>query len=133
MFLFRSFEIKTTLSSHEVLDKVNALIECETDKYYGRTTRDGFFMGENSRKYYMGGSSQNSFAPVAKATVSTENGVTTVAGTIRMHLIVLILFAPVYLVSLILILPCVLIHLLLHFCFFKPAKRLEETLEYLLS
>ena len=49
-----------------------------------------------------------------------------------MNLLVLILFAPIYVVSLLTIVLFPFMLLLLHFAFTKPQKRLEQEIENLL-
>ncbi len=132
LLLFEKCEIKTKLSKNEILKKIDSFADPEYTDYYGSISEDGFFIAEKNRKYFTGGHSQNSFAPVAKAKITESDGMTTVSMVIRMNLLVLILFAPIYFVSLLtgVLFPFMLI--LLHFVFVKPTKRLKEKIDDIL-
>lgn len=75
---------------------------------------------------------KNSFAPIAKGTIVENNEVTTVSIITRMHLLVLIIFAPLYVISLLTVVLFPFMLLLLHFAFVRPQKRLEQEIENLL-
>ena len=132
LFLFEKCEIKTKLSKQEILNRVTSFVDCEHTDYYGSISEYGFFIGEKNIKHFTGGSTQNSFAPVAKAKIIEENGVTSVSMVLRMHLIVMILFIPFYVVSLLTIVMFPLVWILLYFAFIKPTKKLKEQIENLL-
>ena len=131
LFLFEKFEIKTSLSKDKILEKAASLADPEYTDYYGGVSEDGFFIAKKNRRHYTGGHSQNSFAPVARAKVTESDGMTTVSTVIRMNLLVLILFAPIYIISLLTIVLYPFMLILLHFTFIKPAQRLKETIENL--
>jgi hypothetical protein len=132
LFLFEKFEIQTKLSKQEVLKKIDFFLTHEYTDYYGRISDNDFFIAGKNRKHYTGGFSRNSFAPIAKATVTQKEDITVISGVLRMNLLVLIIFIPIYLLSLLLIFPFPFMLVILHFCFFKPAKRLKEALEVFL-
>lgn len=132
LFLFERCEIKTRLSKKEILKKVDYFADPEYTDYYGSISEDGFVIAEKSRKHLTVGYSQNSFAPVAKAKITESDGMTTVSMVIRMNLLVLILFAPIYIIFLLTVVLCPFVFILLHFAFFKPAKRLKEKIEDIL-
>ena len=132
LFLFEKCEIQTKFSKQQVLNRVTSFINYEHMDYYGSVWEDGFFIGEKNRKHITGGHTQNSFAPVAKAKIIEENGVTTVSMVLRMHLLVLILFIPIYIALLLTIVLSPFVWILLYFAFVKPAKKLKLSIENLL-
>ena len=133
LFLFEKCEIKTKLSKQEILNRVTSFVDYEHTDYYGSVSECGFFIGEKNRKHFTGGHTQNSFAPVAKAKITEENGITSVSIVLRMHLMVMILFIPFYVVSLLTIVMFPLVWIWLYFAFIKPAKKLKEQIENLLK
>ena len=132
MLLFEKFEIQTSLSKKEILKKVKSFADPKYTDYYGSISENGFFIGEKNIKYYTGGHSTNSFAPIAKAEINEKEGISSVSVVIRMNILVLVLFVPIYLVSLFLIIPFPIVLAILYFAFIKPAKRLKTILEELL-
>lgn len=132
LFLYEKSEIKTKLSKREILKKIDSFADPEYTDYYGGISEDGFFIAEKSRKYFIGGHSHNSFAPVAKAKITECDGMTTVSMVIRMNLLVLIFFAPIYITSLLTVVLFPFMRLILHFAFVMPAKRLKEKIEDIL-
>jgi len=132
LLLFEKCEIQTKLSKKEILQKIDAFADPQYSDYYGNVSEDGFFVAEKNIKTFAGGHSQNSFAPVAKAKITEKEGVTTVSMVIRMKLLVLILFAPIYIISLLTVVLFPLVLILLYFTFVKPAKRLKNSIEDLL-
>lgn len=132
LFLFEKYEIETRLSKKEILKKIDSFADPEYTDYCGSISEEGFFIAEKIRKSFTGGRSQNPFAPVANAKITEMDGMTTVSLVIRMNLLTLILFAPIYLMSLITVILFPFMLLLTHFAFFKPAKRLKEALENLI-
>ena len=132
LFLFEKFEIQTKKSKKEIIKKISSLAYSEYTDYYGSVSENEFFIVEKSRKPFAGGHIQNSFAPIAKATIEEKDGCSTISGVLRMNILVLILFTPIYLVSLLLIVPFPIMLIILHFAFVKPAERLKEALENIL-
>ena len=132
LFLFEKCEMKTKLSKQEILNRVTSFVDYEHTDYYGSVSECGFFIGERNRKHFTGGHTQTSFAPVAKAKIIEENGVTTVSMVLRMHLLVLILFIPIYIALSLTIVLFPFVWILLYFAFVKPAKKLKLSIENLL-
>ena len=132
LFLFEKCGIKTKLSKQQILTRVTSFLGCEHTDYYGSVSEYGFFIGEKNRKHFTGGRTQTSLAPVAKAKITEENGITSVSIVLRMHLMVMILFIPFYVVSLLTIVMFPLVWILLYFAFIKPTKKLKEQIENLL-
>jgi len=132
LFLFEKCDIKTKLSKKEILQKIDSFADPEYTNYYGSISEDEFFIAEKNIKHFNGGHSHNSFAPVAKAKITESDGMTTVSMVIRMNLLALILFAPIYLVSLLTVVLFPFMLILLRFAFVKPAKRLKEKFEDIL-
>ena len=130
--LFEKFEIQTKLSKKEILKKIDSFADPEYTDYYGSVSENGFFIAEKNIKAFAIGHTQNSFAPIAKATIEENEDISTISGVLRMNILVLIMFVPIYLISLLLIVPFPVMLILLRVAFFKPAKRLRETLEDLL-
>ena len=116
-----------------ILKKIGSFVDPEYNNYYGWTSEDGFVIAEKNMKHYIGGHSQNSFAPVARAKITESDGMTTISMVIRMNIFVMFVIVPLYLISLFTVVLFPFMHILLHFAFFKPAKRLKETVETLLS
>jgi hypothetical protein len=56
-----------------------------------------------------------------------------VSCTAHLHPLVMVLFVPIYLCAALTVVLFPAVHLLLHFAFFKPAKRLQENLLDLLE
>lgn len=133
LFLFEKCEMKTKRSKKEILKKMDSFTDPAYTDYYGNISEDGFFVAEKSRKHFTGGHSHNSFAPVAKAKITESDGMTTVSMVIRMKLLVLILFAPIYIISLFTVVLFPFMLILLHFAFVKPAKRLKEKIKDILT
>lgn len=105
---------------------MDLLLQVNDFDYYGMIKDDGFFIGARNWKVYLGGSSQNSFAPVAVGKITTENGVTTLSVTIRMNIIIQVIFVPIHIMTLCTVLLIPFFWLLLYFAFVKPAKRLRD-------
>lgn len=138
LFLFRKLEIKTKLSRVEVQNRIDSFCrkesfsDYEDADYYGSVWYDGFWIAEKSRKFNGAGYTQNSFAPVLKAKIEEDGEQTVISGTLRMNQVVLVMFVPVYLLLTITLILFPIIHIILHFAFFKRAKKLEEKIEMLL-
>ena len=133
LFLFEKCEIKTKLSKQQILSRVTSFVDFEHSDYYGSVSECGFFIGEKNIKHFTGGHTQNAFAPIAKAKIIEENGITSVSMVLRMHLIAMILFIPFYVVSLLTVVMFPLIWILLYFAFLKPTKKLKQQIENLLT
>lgn len=132
LLLFEKCEIQSKLSKRQILNRIKSFADTEYSDYYGGISECGFFIGEKNVKHFAGGYSKNSFAPVAKAKIDEEDGITTVSMVIRMNLFVLILFAPIYFASLITVILYPFVLILLRFTFVKPAERLKQAIEDLL-
>ena len=132
LLLFNKYEIQTKLSKQEIRRRIESFIESERRDYYGKATEIGFFVGLRFIRYHDFVRINNSFAPIAKGEITESGEVTTVSITTRMHLLTLILFAPIYVITLLTVVLFPLVHLLLHFAFAAPQKRLEEEIENLL-
>ena len=132
LFFFEKFQIKTRMSKKEILKKIDSFADPQYTDYYGFVSEEGFFIAEKNRKHFFGGHSENPFAPVAKAKITEGDGMTTVSTVISMHFLIIILFAPLYIISLLTLVMFPFWFILFHFCFAKPAKRLKEELEYIL-
>ncbi|MBE6548008.1 MAG: hypothetical protein E7667_03905 [Ruminococcaceae bacterium] len=132
LFLFETFEIQTKLSKKEIMTKVKSFANPEYTDYFGSVSNDGFLVAQKYTKYFSGGSARNSFAPIAKAKICEKDGIATVKVILRPRALVIILFAPIYILTLITILIFPLTLLLMHFAFVKPAQKLKTSLENLL-
>ena len=132
LLLFEAFNIRTKLSGKDVLRKTASFADPEYTDYDGDVTENGFFIAEKTLKWGSGWCSQNSFAPVAIGKIEERDGMTSISVVLRMRLLVLIIFVPIYLSALLCVVPFPFLYLLLRFAFFKPAKRLREALESLL-
>lgn len=124
---FRKFEFQTALPKAEILRRVRDFSEPEYTGYYGGIRDDGFWVAEPCVKHLSFGSSHNSFAPVATAKISENDGIATIKGIVRMRLLVMLIFIPIYL----LFIPFTF--LLMYFTFVRPADKLKKELEVLLS
>ena len=132
LFLFNKYSIQTKLSKQQILDRVKSFADPEYTDYYSGTSERGFFIGEKFIKHSEFIHTRNSFAPIAKGTIVENNGVTTVSIITRMHLLTLIPFSIIYVVSLLTVVLFPFVLLLLHFAFVRPQKRLEQEIENLL-
>jgi len=132
LFLFNKYSIQTKLSKQQILDRVKSFVDDKYTDYYGSISEYGFFIGEKPIKHSEFIHTKNSFAPVAKGTIIERSEVTTVSVITRMHLLALILFAPLYIISLFTVVLFPFMLLLLHFAFVRPQKRLEQEIENLL-
>ena len=130
LLLFEKFEIRSRQPKREILKRLRDLADPEYTDYYGSVDEDDFYIAEKNRKHFFGGHSQNSFAPVATGTVIEQDGEVVVRGTVRMNMLVLVLFAPVYFLSMLTIVFFPIMYLIMYFAFVKPAKRLIESLEH---
>lgn len=133
LLLFDRFEIRTKQPREEVLAKIESLLNNGYGEYYGRVSERGFLVGDKPIKSFGIGRMNNSFAPIARASVVEVDGETVITGILRMNLPVLIIFIPIYLGFLYTLLLFPVAHIMLHFFFFRPAKRLREVLEGLLT
>ena len=130
--MFERLEIKTKLSRQEILKRVKDFADPQCTDYCGSESEDGFCIAEKTTRFFVGGHSFNAFAPIAKAKIVEENGVSTVSIILRMRILTLILFAPIYVISLLTLVCFPLVLLLLHFAFQKPTRRLKDFIEDLL-
>lgn len=138
LLLFEKVEIQTKLSCAEVLDRIDSF--CGVDSYngytdsdyYGSVFYDGFFIGEKNRKFNGAGYTHNSFAPVMRAKVDERDGMTVISGVLRMNTITLIPFSVLYLLFLLTIVLFPILHIILHFAYFRSAKRLKEKIQEIL-
>lgn len=130
LLLFEKFEIRSRRPKGEILKRLRDLTDPEYTDYYGSVDEDGFFIAEKNRKHFFGGHSQNSFAPVATGTVTEQDGEVVVKGTVRLHMLLIILFAPIYFLCMLTIVLFPFVYLFMYFAFVRPAKRLIESLEY---
>lgn len=132
LLFLEKYQIQTKLSKQQILNRVKSFVDTEDTGYYGGVSENGFFVGEKFIKHSAFVRTQNSFAPIAKATIVENEGITTVSIVIRMHLIPLIVFIPMHIMFLLTIVLFPLELLILYFCFVKPAKRLKQEIENLL-
>ena len=138
LLLFETVEIQTKLSRAEVLDRIDSF--CRVDSYngytdsdyYGWVSFDGFFIAEKNSKFNGAGYTHNSFAPVMRAKVDEREGITVISGVLRMNTFTLIPFSVLYLLFLLTIILFPILHVILHFAYFRPAKRLKEKIEEIL-
>lgn len=133
LFLFKKFEIRTELSKQQILDMIKSYADAEYTDYYAGISKCGFFVGERFIKHYGFIRTRNSFAPVAKAKITEKDSINTISIVVRMHLLILILFAPLYLMSLLTIVLFPFVLLFLHFTFVKPMNRLKQEIEDLFA
>lgn len=132
LLLFNKYDIQTKLSKQQILDRVKSFVDDIYTDYYGSISESGFFVGEKAIKHSAFVHTNNSFAPIAKGTIVENDEVTTVTITTRMHLLTLIPFFPIYVISLLTVFLFPFVLLLLYFAFLKPQKRLEQEIENLL-
>ncbi len=149
ILLIEKFEIKTKLSK----ERVQRILELETRQNYDYRTcfsEKGFCVAEKTRKYSGFVRTNNSFAPVATAKFSEQDGMTVISVLIRMRLFVCLLWYPLCLFSVFAAIAAVIglivgdVELLVGipiflfffglplFAFGRPAKRLKAFLENLL-
>ena len=130
--MFEKFEVQTKLSKDEIQRRIRTFVEFGDDTHYGSLSEDGFVVAQ---KFYSNSGvviARNSFAPVAQGRIVESNGITTVSVTLRMHLSVLALFMPLYLLCMLLVAPFPLMFALGYIGFLRPAKKLRAELEELM-
>ena len=130
LFLFEKYEMKTMLTKDQVkryIDNNTSPSPRESD-YFSVIEWDDIFISEHPVKYYLGGSSKNSFVPIFKGTVQDAERGSVVSGVIRMNIIVHAIVLPIYLLSLLTIVTFPIMYLFLHFSYFKHVKRMKEWL-----
>jgi hypothetical protein len=127
-FLFETCKIQTKLPKREILKRIRDIPYFEPD-YKVSTSENGFFVAEKPIKR----NSHNSFVPIAKATITEAEGISTVSVLFRMNLLVIVLFAPFYFLSLLTIVVFPVLHLLIYISFLKPAKKLKNYLTEILT
>jgi hypothetical protein len=130
---FQKFEFQTALPKAEILRRVRDFSEPEYTGYYGGIRDDGFWIAEPCVKHLSFGSSHNSFAPVASAKISENDGLSTVKGIVRMRIPVMLIFIPMYLIFMLSVIMFPFTFLLMYFAFIRPANKLKKELEVLLS
>lgn len=133
IFLFERFEFKTKLSKKQIQKRVEDLTNGTYSDRCGTVNGDKFSVAKKSANYFSGGHTHNSFAPVAKCTITEGNDLTTVNGILRMKLPALLLFAPIYFLSMLTVILFPLMYLIVHLAFVKPAGKLREELENTLT
>ena len=133
LLLFDLFEIRAKLPADTVRARVRAMAEAEVPAYSVRMTERGFVLAERDTKAPTEGTARGAFAPIVHAAVTESDGVTTVSGIARMSLQTLIPFAILYVCGLLSLILIPIIHVLLHFAFFKPAKRLRKAIEHAIN
>ncbi|MBQ7821465.1 MAG: hypothetical protein IJ391_04200 [Clostridia bacterium] len=158
---FEKFEIKTELSKERILQKIKSVSDPEYADYRAKVSENGFYVAEKNRKAFLGGHTQNTFAPVASAKILGQDRPTVVSVTVRMHLLVCILLLPIYLFSAfafvygvagtivdivhisigteitgeapLFLFPFPFLQLLFYFGFKRPARRMKEFIENLIT
>ena len=120
------------MPKREILRRFRDFADSDPD-YYGSISENGFFIAEHNIRSISGGRVHNSFAPVAKATVTEKDGMRTVSVVFRMHILVIILFAPFYFVSLLTLVAFLFMWLLMYIAFLRPVKRFKNRLTDLLT
>lgn len=120
------------MPKREILKKIRDFADSEPD-YDGNVSENGFSIAEHPIRSIPGGRIHNSFAPVAKAQITEAEGTTTVSIVFRMHILVLILFAPIYFISLLTLVTFPFMWLLMYVAFVRPVKRLKDYLTDLLT
>ena len=137
LFFFHKFQLQTNLTKNEIFKRVEHFVDENDSKYVGYVEENGFRIVEKCFKSFMFfGHIKNSFAPIAVAKIVEEEGTTTVFCLLRTHMVLQIIFIPIYLsmVLYVFVKPVFLVFLILsHFAFFHPAKRLKKALESLLT
>ena len=126
LLLFDAFEIRAKLPSDTVRERMLAMGEAENSAYTVRAAARGFTVTEGGAS---ADTARGAFSPIAHVCVSEADGVTTVSGITRMRLETLVPFAILYVCGLFSLILIPVMHILLHYAFFKPAKRLRKTLE----
>ena len=85
LLFFEKFEFQTKLSKQDVLRRIEPFTRRQYDGYSGRIKEDRFIIARDSLNYSGMIRTRNSFAPVAEATVTEENGITTISGILRLN------------------------------------------------
>jgi DNA-binding CsgD family transcriptional regulator len=133
LFLFEKFEFETKLSKKQILNKITDVYGSGDTYVYTITSEGGFSVARKSMSSASGVSTRNFFAPVAKCTAEEGEDFTRITGILRMKLPVLVIFAPLYLLSMLTLLLFPIVYLVVYFAFIKPAGKLKEELENALT
>ena len=131
--LIKKFKIRTKLTQREIIRKFGFFLEAEEEDYCGHISADGFVVAERTVKYFLGGHSHNSFAPVCVAALGEEDGMAVVSAVIRMNFLSHMIYMPIYWLSILTLLPIPFIMGLTYFAYWKPAKKLQGALLDLLT
>ena len=132
LFLLEMCEIRTRLTKGQIQQRILDFTEFETD-YRSGTTKNGFFIAEKVMHSSSFGGVRNSFVPVAKATVTESDGITTVSILFRMNLFTHITFLPFYFISILTLVLLPFTCFLIYIGFLRPKKRLKNHLTELLT
>lgn len=133
LLLYEKFEIETKLSKEEIQKRIISFANSESTNYYGNISENGFFIAEKCNKHFVVVHYRNSFAPVAKAKITEKDGISTISVVIRMNILVLLLFAPIYFASLLTVVLFLFMRVFLYFTFLKPSKRLKKSINETLN
>ena len=136
LFFFEKFEIQTKLSKQAILQKIEPFTREQYDGYTGRLRDNGFVIAQKPYSYSGFLRTRNSLAPIAEATITEADGITTVSGLLRPHRLVQCclysFFLPLILLTLFAGPFPLIIEGIFYFCFFRPAHQLLDTLKELL-
>ena len=162
LLFFDRFSIKTKMTPARISRSIKMLVAPGFGKYLGWASDEGFVVRDKPFKYTAGiMRSRNAFVPVAKGHYDTDGEYTNVTVTIRMNLFVSVIFYFLYLASALafiiglymlifesratfqspddtsMMLSCLAFFPILiaigNFAFTRPAKRLREEIERIIS
>ena len=132
LLLFEKFEFKTKMSKERIIKNVSSFADPQYSDHYGYVTDDGFLVGEKHVKIHNHNFSRNNFAPMARAKIEEGDDITVVSGVLRMHIILLLMIAPIYYLSLLTVVAFPIMFLFLYIVYLRPLKRLRVKIEDLL-
>ena len=131
LLLRKRIKIKSKTSQDGILAKVEQIADNTPEVMLYRMTKSSFFISEKYSEAVPGGYSRDAFAPIIKARLSQEDGITCIKVVIRPSILVYLLYLPIHILSVCLIVTMPLAYIFTR-AFFERASILSDKLENLL-
>ncbi len=131
LLLRKRIKIKSKISRDGILAKVEQIAANTPEVMLYRMTKNGFFISEKYTEAVPGGYSKNAFAPIIKARLSQQEGVTSINVAIRPSILIYLLYLPIHIISICLIITIPIAYIFTRH-FFERANILSDKLENLL-
>ncbi|MBR3680664.1 MAG: hypothetical protein IKL79_01515 [Clostridia bacterium] len=131
LLLRKRVKIKSKISRDGILAKVEQIADNTPEVMLYRMTRNGFFISEKYTEAVPGGYSKDAFAPIIRARLSQEEGVTLINVAIRPNFLVYLVYLPIHIISICLVVTIPIAYIFTR-AFFERANILSDKLENLL-